>query len=167
VPAIGRVFASPIVRKLAGERGVDLAGLAGSGPNGRITRRDLERFLAAGTANPTPTPGAAVTPAPGRSAGASAVPGLTAAPSAPLAEATVSGGAGQEPVLDEGGALPAASPGGTTPADGTLIPHTPMRRAIARRLAESKATVPHFYMTADRSWTNCSRCASGSMNRRR
>ncbi len=46
----GRVFASPLVRKVAGERGIDLAGLAGTGPNGRIVRRDLERFLAAGPA---------------------------------------------------------------------------------------------------------------------
>jgi len=48
--------------------------------------------------------------------------------------------------------LPAVSPaggGGTGPAVGDLIPHTPMRRAIARRLTESKATVPHFYMTAE------------------
>ncbi|MGH3212531.1 MAG: E3 binding domain-containing protein, partial [Trebonia sp.] len=46
----GRIFASPLVRKRATERGVDLAALAGTGPNGRIVRRDLERFLAAGTA---------------------------------------------------------------------------------------------------------------------
>ena len=55
----GRIFASPLVRKLAGERGIDLAGLAGTGPNGRIVRRDLERFLAAAPASrrqpPAPT----------------------------------------------------------------------------------------------------------------
>ena len=42
-----------------------------------------------------------------------------------------------------------ADGGGTAPAGGTLIPHTPMRRAIARRLTESKATIPHFYLTAE------------------
>jgi pyruvate dehydrogenase E2 component (dihydrolipoamide acetyltransferase) len=121
-PDGGRIFASPLVRKLAGERGIDLAGLAGTGPNGRIVRRDLERFLAA----VSPLSG---TPAP-------AVPrGTAAAPTAGRA----------------GIGAPAASAdvGGTAPADGTLIPHTPMRRAIARRLTESKATIPHFYLTAE------------------
>jgi pyruvate dehydrogenase E2 component (dihydrolipoamide acetyltransferase) len=83
-----RIFASPLVRKIAGEKGVDLAAVAGTGPNGRIVRRDLEQFLAA------------------------------------------------------------AQPG--PPASGDrLIPHTPMRRAIARRLTEAVATTPHFYMTAE------------------
>ena len=83
-----RIFASPLVRKIAGQKGVDLAAIAGTGPNGRIVRRDLEQFLAA------------------------------------------------------------AQPG--PPASGDrLIPHTPMRRAIARRLTESKTTTPHFYMTAE------------------
>ena len=50
----GRIFASPLVRKLAGERGIDLAALAGTGPNGRIVRRDLERFVVAGPAFPSP-----------------------------------------------------------------------------------------------------------------
>jgi pyruvate dehydrogenase E2 component (dihydrolipoamide acetyltransferase) len=126
----GRVFASPLVRKLAGQRGVDLAGLAGTGPNGRITRRDLERFLAIGAAS-----------------GARAV----AAPAAGPGAASATGrGAEHEPVLEaEFAAPPVTAGGGTSPADGTLVPHTPMRRAIARRLSESKASVPHFYLTAE------------------
>jgi pyruvate dehydrogenase E2 component (dihydrolipoamide acetyltransferase) len=95
----GRIFASPLVRKVAGEKGVDLAAITGTGPNGRIVRRDLERFLAAHPAAPAPAP----------------VPS------------------------------PAAAPVAST----RLIPHTPMRRAIARRLTESKATVPHFYLTTE------------------
>jgi pyruvate dehydrogenase E2 component (dihydrolipoamide acetyltransferase) len=106
----GRIFASPLVRKAAGERGIDLAGLTGTGPNGRIVRRDLERYLAAAPAAP--------------------VPAVAAAAVSPVAA---------------GAAVPSA-----LDADGdTLIPHTPMRRAIARRLTESKATVPHFYLTAE------------------
>jgi pyruvate dehydrogenase E2 component (dihydrolipoamide acetyltransferase) len=98
-----RVFASPLVRKLAGQQGIDLAALAGTGPNGRIVRRDLEQFLAARPAEPISAP-----------AQPTAVPVIPA----------------------------------TAPAAGTrLIPHTPMRRAIARRLTESKATTPHFYLT--------------------
>ena len=106
-----RLFASPLVRKIAGEKGVDLAALAGTGPNGRIVRRDLERFIAAKatTTHAQPTP-------------------------PPVADATA-----------QARPAPAAAPVGGE----RLIPHTPMRRAIARRLAESKATVPHFYLVAD------------------
>ncbi|HWR84665.1 MAG TPA: dihydrolipoamide acetyltransferase family protein, partial [Rhodoglobus sp.] len=95
-----RLFASPIVRRLARERGIDLAGLTGSGPNGRIVRRDLDGVRA----TPAPVP----QPAP-----------------APVAE-------------------PA-----TATDDGYDVPHTMMRKAIARRLTESKSTVPHFYVVAD------------------
>jgi pyruvate dehydrogenase E2 component (dihydrolipoamide acetyltransferase) len=134
----GRVFASPLVRKLAGERGIDLAGLAGTGPNGRIVRRDLERFLAAPAAAPPAAPAAPVT-------------GLSTAP-VPAGPAGAAGRSAAEQALvrDEASLPPRPTAGSAAgSADGTLIPHTPMRRAIARRLAESKATVPHFYMTAE------------------
>ncbi len=55
-----RVFASPLVRKLAGEKGLSLAGVEGTGPNGRVTRRDLERHLAV----PAPRTGPLAAPAP-------------------------------------------------------------------------------------------------------
>jgi len=135
VPANGgRVFASPLVRKLAGERGIDLAGLAGTGPNGRIVRRDLERFLAAGPAVPETAGGRAAPAAP--------------APAAPGGSAG-GGEAEHDSVRDHALSPSPAADGGTAPAGRTLIPHTPMRRAIARRLTESKATVPHFYLTAE------------------
>jgi len=92
-----RIFASPLVRKIAGERGIDLAAIAATGPNGRIVRRDLEQFLAAEPAQP-PQP--------------------------------------------ERPPLPQAS-------GDKLVPHTPMRRAIARRLTESKTTTPHFYVSTE------------------
>jgi len=100
----GRIFASPLVRKVAGERGIDLAAIAGTGPNGRIVRRDLEQFLAAKPERVEPEP--------------------VKAP-APVQAST--------PVV----------------AGDRLVPHTPMRRAIARRLTESKATIPHFYMVTE------------------
>jgi pyruvate dehydrogenase E2 component (dihydrolipoamide acetyltransferase) len=99
-----RIFASPIVRKMAREEGIDLTVISGTGPNGRIVRRDLERL--AGKRRPFPD--------------AARHPDRTAPP--PAAQAS---------------------------AAGTLIPHTPIRRAIARRLTESKATTPHFYMTTE------------------
>ena len=135
-PHSGRVFASPLVRKLAGEQGIDLAGLAGTGPNGRITRRDLERFFA-GAPAPAESPAVRHTAPP-------------VLPSGTRGRVAASGNAEHEHVLDEPPApqQPARS-GGTASAGATLVPHTPMRRAIARRLTESKASVPHFYMTAE------------------
>lgn len=96
-----RLFASPIVRRLARERGIDLAQVAGTGPGGRIVRRDLDGFTA---------------PAP-----AAAAPATETAPAAASASA------------DE---------------TGEVIALSGMRKAIARRLTESKSTVPHFYLTA-------------------
>lgn len=98
----GRIFASPLVRRLARERGFNLEDLSGSGPGGRIVRRDAEAHAAAPTYASSPTP--------------------TAAPA--QADPTVG------------------------PAEGTTTPHAPMRRAIARRLTESKTTIPHFYLRA-------------------
>jgi pyruvate dehydrogenase E2 component (dihydrolipoamide acetyltransferase) len=118
-----RIFASPIVRKLAGEKGVDLEPVTGTGPNGRIVRRDLERWLAG---SPAAAPAAPAVTAPGQ-----ASPAVAAAPSPAPAVAAPDGPA------------PAAAAG------DRLIPHTPMRRAIARRLTESKSSVPHFYLTAE------------------
>lgn len=92
-PLAGRLVASPIVRRLARERGIDLTALVGSGPGGRIVRRDLD----------------GVTPA---------------------------------PVADAASAPPPVG------AVGTREKLTGMRTAIARRLTESKTTVPHFYVTA-------------------
>jgi pyruvate dehydrogenase E2 component (dihydrolipoamide acetyltransferase) len=98
-----RLFATPLVRKLAAERGIELATVSGTGPGGRIVRRDLDRLAAA-----TPVPEPPV--------------------SAPVARE----------------AAPVVASAGFT--DHRL---TGMRKAIARRLTESKTTVPHFYVTAD------------------
>ncbi|MDT5188114.1 MAG: hypothetical protein QOI28_365 [Mycobacterium sp.] len=98
-----RLFATPLVRKLARERGIELESVTGTGPGGRIVRRDLDRL--------------------------------------PVAEPA----AAPQPVR-----APAAAVESSEPATGfTDIPLTPMRKAIARRLTESKTTVPHFYLTAD------------------
>jgi len=107
-----RIFASPIVRKIARQEGIDLAAISGSGPNGRIVRRDLE-WLAGQRQAGEARNGVQV-------AAAQSAPQPAAAP--------------QEPSQ-----VPAS----------TLIPHTPIRRAIARRLTESTTTTPHFYMTTE------------------
>lgn len=105
-----RRFASPIARRIARERGLDIAQIEGTGPGGRIVRRDVE--------NAEPT--ASTPAAPQQSATPQAAPAATAAAPAPAEREGV-----------------------------TRIPHTGMRRAIARRLTESKTTVPHYYLKAD------------------
>src|SRR5215469_6293958 len=99
----GRVFASPLVRKLAGQRGVDLAGLAGTGPNGRIVRRDLERFLAVAGASAAPA-----SPGPAAADPAAGVAGRREAEHAP--------------VLADGGVTPVTGSAAAAPAGATLIP---------------------------------------------
>jgi pyruvate dehydrogenase E2 component (dihydrolipoamide acetyltransferase) len=108
-PVVGsaeRVLASPLVRRLAREHGLDLSGVEGSGPRGRIVKRDVEAALASG-------------------AGAAASARLAAAPTGSGVVATA---AARESRVEK---------------------LSPMRRTIARRLTESKQTVPHFYLTVD------------------
>jgi pyruvate dehydrogenase E2 component (dihydrolipoamide acetyltransferase) len=116
--AAGRIFASPLVRKVALEQGINLGGVTGTGPNGRIVRRDIARLAER---------------LDGRTGGAEPGPDLAPSPS---------------------GVTPPARPVPPRPVPGlaagdTLIPHTPARRAIARRLTESKATTPHFYLSTE------------------
>ncbi|HZT51094.1 MAG TPA: pyruvate dehydrogenase complex dihydrolipoamide acetyltransferase [Stellaceae bacterium] len=120
----GRVFVSPLARRMAADAGLDLARLQGSGPHGRIVRADIESAIAGGGAKAPPraAPAAAPTPA----------PVAARAPGAPAA------GYSKEQVV----AL-----SGNTPY--TEVPISAMRRVIARRLTESKQTVPHFYLTID------------------
>jgi len=110
-----RVKASPLARRIAADKGVDLAGVSGSGPNGRIVKADVEG------AKPGATPAAA--------ASAAAAPAQTAAPAAAPAET-------KAVWFDDS------------------IPHeeeklSNIRKTIARRLTESKQTVPHIYLTVD------------------
>ena len=85
-----RSVLSPVVRKLAADNGVDLAMVPGSGDGGRITRKDVEAFIASGSPSaPTPAPAAAVTPAPGAQVAASATPEPATAPSMAAAGAEV------------------------------------------------------------------------------
>ena len=105
----GRIYASPLVRKRARESGIDLSQVTGTGPGGRIVKKDLESFTPAAPAAPAAPASTPATPAP----------------------------------------APAYSQAATGEAGYTDRPHTGMRRAIARRLTESKTTVPHFYVTAD------------------
>ena len=115
----GKVFASPLARRLAKEAGIDVSAISGSGPKGRVVKSDVE----AAKSGKTPLKTAASAPAP---AGAQAVGG--AAPT----------GMTKAQVL-------ALYPEGSY----ELVPNDGMRKVVAQRLTESKKTVPHFYLTLD------------------
>jgi pyruvate dehydrogenase E2 component (dihydrolipoamide acetyltransferase) len=114
-----RVVASPLARRMAQQAGIDLHGLAGSGPGGRIVKADVE-------AAKNQTQSAAKTAAP--AAAPVAAPLVSAPAPAPAAPAP-------KPVV--------------ITAPHSVIPNSSMRKVIARRLSEAKATVPHFYVSID------------------
>jgi pyruvate dehydrogenase E2 component (dihydrolipoamide acetyltransferase) len=91
----GRVLASPLAKKIAEEKGIDIAAVAGTGESGRIVKRDIDHYV----------------------------------PYTPATAVVSSAPAGVESYTDEN--------------------VSQMRKTIARRLAESKFTAPHFYLTLD------------------
>lgn len=93
-----KAFASPLAKRIAKQKGLDLSQITGSGPNGRIVRKDVEN------ANGKPQK-------------------VASAPSS-AAVASPSGGS-------------------------QIVPHSTMRKVIARRLTEAKSTIPHFYVSVD------------------
>ena len=121
-----RVKASPLAKKLAQEHGLDLTRMRGSGPEGRIVKRDIELAM-----------------------GGVQVPAQTQAP-APLV---------REPEREQSAAPAAARVPTPAPYQPTVFSDadqpdetvriSQMRKAIARRLAQSKFTAPHFYLTID------------------
>ncbi|HEU0318516.1 MAG TPA: dihydrolipoamide acetyltransferase family protein, partial [Solirubrobacteraceae bacterium] len=110
----GRVKASPLARRMASERGLDLEALSGSGPGGRIVKADVERAMAAG-------------PAP-------AAPAVSEAPPPVATPAEPTPGARERPETAKGAV--------------TYEDLTKLQQTVARRMAESKATAPHFQLSA-------------------
>ena len=102
-----RIFASPLAKRIAADKGLDLSRIKGSGPDGRIVKADVEQAKAG--------------PAPVASS-ASAAPKV----------------------------LPSVAPQPVPTGPGDQrIPHTAIRKVIARRMLESKQQVPHFYLTVE------------------
>lgn len=102
----GRMKVSPLAKKLAEDKGIDIRKIAGSGDGGRVVRRDVENFVPSAAPASAPAPSAKETPK-------VALPQIV----------------GQES-FDE-------------------VPVSQMRKTIAKRLAESKFTAPHFYVTME------------------
>jgi pyruvate dehydrogenase E2 component (dihydrolipoamide acetyltransferase) len=123
----GRVKASPYVRKLARERSLDLAEVVGSGPGGRIVARDLEGV----TPSKEEPKAASKAKAPQKEAAPKEAPKKQPAAKVPPAPPSRP----QAPARDD--------------AESEARPLSMMRKTIARRLTESKQTVPHFYLTID------------------
>ena len=121
-----RVFASPLARRLARERGINLEKLRGSGPKGRIVKRDI--------------PLAAAEPRIPESA--EAIEAVEAGPK-PERGLALSGGAPSGGLTDKQ-VLALYEPGSYE-----LVPHDTMRRVIAQRLTLAKQTIPHFYLGID------------------
>jgi pyruvate dehydrogenase E2 component (dihydrolipoamide acetyltransferase) len=115
-----RIKASPLARRLAADAGLDLAALKGSGPHGRIVKRDIESAREAGA------------PASSATASAATAPAASPAPEAPKVDS-------EEPLARFG---IAADRYEITKADG-------IQKISARRLTESFRDVPHFPLTVD------------------
>jgi pyruvate dehydrogenase E2 component (dihydrolipoamide acetyltransferase) len=113
-----RVFTSPLARRLAVEAGLRLEDLEGTGPGGRIRRRDIEAALSRRRTTPAAPPSELLAPPAGEETAQEAPAPTTA---------------------------PAPAPVGAGYAE---IPHSRFRRAVAGALTASKQQVPHFYLKA-------------------
>ncbi len=138
----GRLFASPLARRIAKQEGLDLGAVTGSGPHGRIIERDVRAALEGGTAKEA---------AEGTAKGTAKPAPQAAAKEAPAPAATPEPAPAPKPAA-------AAPPSGLTakqvigmfePGSFEEIPLDGMRKTIAKRLVESKQTVPHFYLSLD------------------
>jgi 2-oxoglutarate dehydrogenase E2 component (dihydrolipoamide succinyltransferase) len=120
-----RVRSSPLVRKIAKENNVDLAQVQGTGLGGRITKEDIEAFIAKHGAATAPS---AVPPKPPAPSYAPPAPPVPAEPVAPPAPAFTG---------------PLSSVGAVTP--GEIVPMSVMRKKIAEHMVLSKRTSAHVH----------------------
>ncbi|MBI5905449.1 MAG: 2-oxo acid dehydrogenase subunit E2, partial [Deltaproteobacteria bacterium] len=126
-PASGRMRITPVVARMAAEHGLDLTKIAGTGIDGRVTRKDVEAYLASGGAA---APASA--PAPAAPPPAAAPPPEAAPPAAPAAAPKIA-------------TVPPPAPA----AADQVVPWTPIRRKIAAHMVASKQTSPHVHIFAE------------------
>jgi pyruvate/2-oxoglutarate dehydrogenase complex dihydrolipoamide acyltransferase (E2) component len=120
-PATGRVRITPVVARMAAEHGLDLSTIPGTGIDGRVTRKDVEGYLASG--------------APAKEARPSTPPKVAAARPAAAKAAEV------KPAT-------AKAPEGKAEGD-QVVPWTPIRKRIAEHMVRSKHTSPHVHIFAE------------------
>lgn len=118
-----RIFASPLARRIAADKGLDLTQIEGSGPHGRIVKADVENAKAGAGA--------------GTSASEVAAPSGGAA-KGEAAKATMPAGLSSDAVLKM-----------YSDREFEEVKLDGMRKTIAARLTEAKQTIPHFYLRRD------------------
>jgi pyruvate dehydrogenase E2 component (dihydrolipoamide acetyltransferase) len=117
-----RAFASPLARRIAKDAGLDVASIAGSGPHGRVIKADVDAAIAGGM----------------KAAPAAATKPLHPEEARSAVSKDAPKGQSSEQILKNF-------------AEGSyeLVKHDGMRKTIAKRLQESKQTIPHFYVSVD------------------
>ena len=121
----GGMRISPVARRMAEAAGIPLSTIVGTGPSGRIIKRDVEAALAAGAETAASVPPAIN------------VPAVAAAPIAqPVAPASSTAITPIESMAGHG-----------SPMASRRVPLSNMRQVIARRLVESKTTIPHYQVS--------------------
>lgn len=115
----GRILASPLAKKLAEEKGIDLKYVKGSGDNGRITKSDIDNYK----------------------------PSTVDRPQTTESQPQVAGGEQKPQEAAPAKAQPVVAPAVYGKEDFEEVPVSQMRKTIARRLSESMFTAPHFYLT--------------------
>jgi len=126
-----RVKASPLARRIARDTGVDLGALTGSGPGGRIVKADVEASAGA-TQPPVTQPPPTSQPPTATTQPATATAAKTAAPTTPAVGEVAS-----------------------AKGEASAVELSRTQRTIARRMAESKATIPDFTLTVDVDMERC------------
>jgi 2-oxoglutarate dehydrogenase E2 component (dihydrolipoamide succinyltransferase) len=119
LPANGRIRITPVVARMAAEHGLDLSKIPGTGTDGRVTRKDVEGYLASG-------------------ASAKEAPSFAKATEGKLAAAKATEGKAVDAKASE------AKPGGDQ-----VVPWTPIRKKIAGHMVRSKQTSPHVHIFAE------------------
>ena len=132
----GRIFASPLARRLAREAGIELGAINGSGPHGRIVRRDVE----SARATPKQAERIEAIPEPEEAQPAATEQALERRPQELVARGEPQGPRG----LSDRQVLALYEPDSYE-----IVPHDTMRKFIAERLTLSKQTIPHFYLAID------------------
>jgi pyruvate dehydrogenase E2 component (dihydrolipoamide acetyltransferase) len=121
----GRVKISPVARRIAEERGLDITRMTGSGPGGRIVREDVEAAASGAAPAPASAPAPAATP--------KAAPAPAAATSLPSNVGYLGG-----------------QSFGKIPTEGVTVEDVSKLRArIAERMTTAQQQIPHFYVTMD------------------